>query len=1160
MYRLEQPIGQGGLGVVYLARCLERAGEPDCVVKALRVLEAPAEFKERFWREVQLTATLSQQSAHFPAIYDFGEEEGLGLYYVMEYVQGLSLRQRLQRGAPALSETLSIMEQLCDAMQLAHQAGIVHRDLKPENILLLPRLDTDFVKVIDLGLARALRPGRKEGITRGAIGTPVYMSPEQCRAQPIDARADLYALGVVFYELLTGSPPFPSPPGREVSAFELMVAHTEETPEPLLSRRPTLWYLAPFESVIQKALRKRPESRYQSAKDFWSAILPLVPLASGETEQSFSLSSQENISAEEISILSKDQPTQEEPHNLPPLIPQLIGREKELAALREAFRSARLVTLVGPGGIGKTALALSYAEEMLPKLKENGGVWFCDLSSLNTREELCTAVAQALSVPLLTSKTLEETEALIASSLAGRGVLLFLFDNFEQLAPHVSLLSSWLQKAPEARFLVTSRQRLEATGSEVSLAPLSSLDGERLLVERASFYRQQPLSPEEEALARSLVVKVEGVPLAIELIASRASSQSLLDISSQLTRHLEGPSALHTRSSVRGSLDWSWSLLTPSEQELFVQCAIFREPFSFQAAEAVLLPTQREELQTLLQSLLHKSLLRVTSVKALEPEERLGMLESVREYARERLEDSPRRSELLARHQAFFLTEGEALSVGLDSAESFACLRALSLLLGELRSIFYRSLGQDPSVNVRAALVLDSFFSRQGPQSQHQAILDAAVNEAVTPPEGSSASTEALGSNDLPAQQSRQAAPGIELQLRSKLFLVRAEARLSWSNPGLAAPDVTAALATARAIQNKTLEARALLARGKLARALGKNSEAEADYQSALSTARSARNRWMEANALGRLGLLRQLQGAIPEAEGYFQRALRLCRDVGNTSQEGIVWGNLGTLRWEQGKSEEAEGCFQRALSIQKRLGNRRSQAVNLSNLGMLRFDIGSLTEADVFWQKSLRLSRLVGDQRSCGIVLCNLASLLQEQQNPTEADALLQEALSIFQGIQNYRLEAISKESLGVLSQELGSFASAEEHLLRALALIRPLKDPRTEGSILANLAVAKASLGEMLEAEALFTEAKQKLASVQDTMLAFEVQEGHLWAARAKEALRRGDLPSVQKNLEEAYHRLDLAVARDETTGKTPSERSSSVRLAARILSKVLHSSNTI
>ena len=254
-YRIERELGQGGMATVYLAADLKH--DRKVAIKVLREDLSASVGKDRFLREIKVAASL--QHPHVLPLYDSGEADGL-LFYVMPFVDGLSLREKLTRdGELPIGDAVRILRDLADALSEAHRHGVVHRDLKPENVMLRGR----HALVTDFGVAKALSEatGRHSLTTMGvALGTPTYMAPEQAVADPnTDHRADLYAFGIVAYELLTGRPPFS---GR--SPQQVLAAHVTATPEPITNHRVLPAQIA---ALVMQCLEKNPGDRPQSAEE-----------------------------------------------------------------------------------------------------------------------------------------------------------------------------------------------------------------------------------------------------------------------------------------------------------------------------------------------------------------------------------------------------------------------------------------------------------------------------------------------------------------------------------------------------------------------------------------------------------------------------------------------------------------------------------------------------------------------------------------------------------------------------------------------------------------------------------------------------------------------------------------------------------------------------
>ena len=250
-------IGQGGMGQVYLAR--QQSLKREVALKILRKdLAENAVALKRFQAEAEAVAKISHPN--IVQVYAVGVQDGLH-FMALEYVEGRNLREYLERkGPPELPVALMILRQVAAALQRAGELGLVHRDIKPENILLNRKVE---VKVTDFGLSCYFAGDAKTvSLTQSGmtLGTPLYMSPEQVQGRPVDHRSDLYSFGVTGYHVLAGHPPYSG-----LNAFDVAVQHVQATPEPLEQIRPDL----PVElcALVMKLMAKRPEDRYQSAKE-----------------------------------------------------------------------------------------------------------------------------------------------------------------------------------------------------------------------------------------------------------------------------------------------------------------------------------------------------------------------------------------------------------------------------------------------------------------------------------------------------------------------------------------------------------------------------------------------------------------------------------------------------------------------------------------------------------------------------------------------------------------------------------------------------------------------------------------------------------------------------------------------------------------------------
>ena len=266
-YAIERELGQGGMATVYLAEDLKHHRK--VAVKVLKPELAAAVGHERFLREITTTANL--RHPHILPLYDSGEADDF-LYYVMPYVEGESLQTRLAREKQLpLDDALQIAREVADALSYAHAHDVIHRDIKPDNIM----LESGHAVVADFGIARAVDAAGGEALTQTgiAVGTPVYMSPEQAAGGEIDGRSDLYALGCVLYEMLGGQPPFTG-----ATAESLIHQHVMVDPPPISNLRPAV--PAPVVATLSRALAKAPADRFNPVGMFASALTPDVATAS----------------------------------------------------------------------------------------------------------------------------------------------------------------------------------------------------------------------------------------------------------------------------------------------------------------------------------------------------------------------------------------------------------------------------------------------------------------------------------------------------------------------------------------------------------------------------------------------------------------------------------------------------------------------------------------------------------------------------------------------------------------------------------------------------------------------------------------------------------------------------------------------------------------
>lgn len=809
--------------------------------------------------------------------------------------------------------------------------------------------------------------------------------------------------------------------------------------------------------------------------------------------------------------------------NLAPLATPLVGRESELEALQASLaRGARLVTLTGAPGVGKTHLLTQLGSTLLGEYADRGGVWRCDLAGSRSLDELLQAVADTLGVPLAGTDPTQHS-AQLGQAIASRGPCLLLLDTFEHLVDlGPASIGRWLRVAREARFVLGSRQRMDVPGEQVlHLDPLEPEPAITLFVQCAQAVRPTfdpvGLIPE----LRQVVARLDCVPLAIALAAAQMhvlGPRALLERLDQRFQILDSgrPGRDARASTLEGAIAWSWDLLAPWERGALAQCAVFQGGFSLEAAEAVIdLSPYGDAPWTfdVVRALRDKSLLRTFELPALPGELRFDMLASIRDFVEARRGEAPSDTALAQRHAAWFLGQGNVWAAhevrGPRQREYWARMMAER---DNLLRVAANLLPTQPDRSADALFLLRRGFQNTGPLQDYIIHLDGVLEHSshLSPPQRirlllARAGTRAFAGELAPAQEDAEAAlaqaagvdPDGGLRARALLILGRTFFQQG-QHLDAAVHHLEGALAIYQRLDAPILRGDVLLLLGNAASYVGDHAEALCRYEAALACYRPQENLRGEAAVLTNRAQIHRWAGRLDAALADQRRALTLARDGEDLGLAAYATTQVGALHLELGHVSEARTFLLRALDVQQRYGRPELEAGTRIHLGRLAHGVGDLQQSIAEFE----------------YVLGPLGTRL--------------------------RLMADVPPRLGLAAvrQELGELEAARALCSEALERARSTADRRGTARALGALAAVLADLGELDPARAHMAEAEAMAAGAGDSSIqrTLGVQHGHI-------DLAEGEMDAV-------LQRIRAVSEPAEETGSPPGAGSQDLRLAVRVL----------
>jgi non-specific serine/threonine protein kinase len=777
------------------------------------------------------------------------------------------------------------------------------------------------------------------------------------------------------------------------------------------------------------------------------------------------------------------------PTNLPSAPTSFVGRLAELAELRQLLSTARLLTLIGPGGCGKTRLAAQIAADLTTQFAD--GVWWCDLVSVADPAYVPQAVAVALRLSDLAGR---QPLDMLTEALRERRLLLVL-DNCEHLlAACAALAHTLLVACTDVTILATSLQPLGLAQEQVwptpplelppdrpgpdALEAIQRCDSSRLFVERAR-EALPGFTPDatNAAVVATICRQLDGLPLALELAAARVRLLTVEQIAARLddafrllTRGTPAHSPRHQ--ALRATLDWAYQFLTAPEQVLLRRLSAFAGPFTLDTVEHICdeLRMKNEEIRSpesknfspfsilhssfstldLLSNLIDKSFVSPLP-RGDQREARYRLLEPVRQYAREKLEESGEASTIRTRLLEWAVMVAEQAQSKLGGPEQADWLTRLDAEQDNLRAALgWVRTSRAVEQGLRLASALWFFWLMRGQLAEGRGWLtellasDAGLSQAHATPlraralycaaalafrQGDYQHAEQLAADSLNLQRELDDAAGLSTALN--LLAILSTER---GDHDRAAQLHEEAQKLRRALNDLVGLSSSLINLGVIARSQGNYQRAVELYEEALAIKRRVGDKTNTALALNNLAEIAVFQGDYPRAAILSEESLAISREIDNKNGVAAALNNLGAAARQLGNLNRAESLFTESADMLLATGQKARAAIARLNMGDLARDRGELQQAWTIYQKCLAIFREAGDDWSTALALHGLGLVAGDQGDDQHAEALHIESLKLYQSAR-YRLGTVEAlEALAVLREHQGDRRRAA-HLLAVVA-----------------------------------------------------------------------------------------------------------------------------
>ena len=1030
-------LGLGGAAEVY--RALDLVQQREVAVKILNQRAEP-DLVARFIREGQVLSRLHHP--HIVQVYRTGEEGGRR-YLVMELVRGGSLRERLQRGPLPWREAVEVALQVAQALEHAHAHQVIHRDLKPGNILFD---DQGRAKLTDFGLAH-LEDASAMTRTGTVMGTVLYLSPEQAVGQHVDARSDLYALGAVLFEMLTGQPPFTGP-----SAVSIIYKHLNEQPPPV--RRVNAQVPPLVEAVVERLLRKDPARRFPNATETIAALRQA--LLEGEAGQA-------TIPLEELAPEAK---------TAGEVAASWVGREDVLQILREALEAVlsgmgRTVLISGEAGLGKTRLAREFAREARERnvLTLSGACLYEDAPHPYAPfVELLRGYEERVGAPQEGALAALWQDARILLGLGGAGAsaeraaLLQQGSPVDAQANVFELLSQLLQALARQRpllLVVDDLQFASPTTLQFFHYLARNIRRERILL--LGLYRPEELLPGmaggphplRETLRRmgreQLYQEIPLRPLTEEEVGQiAAEALNVLALDGEFTALLQRE--------VEGNPFYLLEMLRLLQE----QGALERVGDHWELAKAL----DEVRLPSSVVDVLMRRIERVSEEERnlldwgavlghrLDVELLATMLEDSRLKIIRRLYALEQQHGLVSSdEQGFYFAHGKVREVVYAELPP-SLRREYHLLAGQALEARWadrpEAVAYDLARHFAAAQALDKGY--------RYSLLAAARAEATfAPAEAAGYLEQALDLLDKMPADAQDKGQRMALEHR----LGRLLATIGRQEEACAA--LGRALELSRALARRDAQAEILLDLGVTQGNVGAWDDALRLAEESLRLAEEQGKTELQARTLLNLGFFAFEQGHWEQALAWLERALAVAREHGHELLAARALGNLAIVHNARGERREAIALYQQSIATFSQHEQLLDVARGFSNVGFSYYGLGEYEEARRYYVQALELATKVGDIREQGVVHLHLAEATLALGKLTEAREHCIQASRRFARLGfALGIADVDRVYAGIACRE-SRWAVAERYLAEAIAIYEEHGDQL-------NLAEAHEELGKLL------------------------------------------------------------------------------------------------